>query len=70
MPYTPPRETLVTVASRLIFKALVARMVLPHPCVAFHPCMCGLREGAAALIGYDVSGGCCRDGHKRGGDRD
>jgi hypothetical protein len=49
----PPRETLATVASRPISEALAV----------FHPCMCGLRGGAAAvavtLIGYDDRGGCC-----------
>jgi hypothetical protein len=30
----------------------------------FHPCTCGLRGGAAALIGYDDRGDCCRDDHK------
>jgi hypothetical protein len=32
-------------------------VVLAHPHVVFHPCMCGLRRGivavATALIGYD-----------------
>jgi hypothetical protein len=53
MLYTPPRETLVVAASRLNSEALATRVVLAHPRVTFHPCMCGLCGGAAVLIGYD-----------------
>jgi hypothetical protein len=59
----PPRETLTTAASRPISEALAARVVLAHPCTAFHPCTCGLYGGVAAvaavLIGYDDRWGCC-----------
>jgi hypothetical protein len=48
-----PTETLAVVASRPNSEALAARVVLAHPCVAFHPYTCGLRGDAAALIGYD-----------------
>jgi hypothetical protein len=55
--YTPPHETLAAASSRPNSKALVARVVLAHLHVAFHPCMCGLHGGtnavAAVLIGYD-----------------
>jgi hypothetical protein len=53
----PPRETLAAASSWPNSKAQAACMVLAHPRVAFHPCMCGLRRGpavvAVALIGYD-----------------
>jgi hypothetical protein len=49
MPYTAPRETLAAAAFLPIFKALVAHVVLAHPCVAFHPCTCGLCGGAVAV---------------------
>jgi hypothetical protein len=56
-PYTPPRETLPTTSSRPNSEALATCVVLAHLRAAFHPCMCGLRIGAAAvaaaLIGYD-----------------
>jgi hypothetical protein len=43
-------------SSQLNPETLVAREVLAHPCVVFHPCACGLCRGAAegvvALIGY------------------
>jgi hypothetical protein len=52
-----PCETLAIASSRPNSEALAACMVLAHPRAAFHPCMCGLRRGAAAvataLIGYD-----------------
>jgi hypothetical protein len=67
--YRPPRETLVATSSRSnSSKALAVRVVLAHPCAAFHPCMCGLRGFvavvAAVLIGYDGRGGYCRDEHE------
>jgi hypothetical protein len=53
----PPHETLLTASSRTNSEALAACVVLAHPCVAFHPCTCGLRRGvvvvAAPLIGYE-----------------
>jgi hypothetical protein len=53
----PPRETLAVASSRTNSKALVARIVLAHPRIVFHPYTCGLRRGtdavAAALIGYN-----------------
>jgi hypothetical protein len=49
-PYTPPRETLVVTSSRPNSEALAECMVLAHPHVAFHPCMCGLHRGAAAVV--------------------
>jgi hypothetical protein len=52
-PYTPPREILVATSSWSNFEALAMCVVLPHSCVAFHPCTCGLRRGADVLIGYD-----------------
>jgi hypothetical protein len=55
-PYTPPCETLVVISS-WPNPILVAREVLAYQCVAFHPCMWGLRGGttavAAVLISYD-----------------
>jgi hypothetical protein len=55
--YTSPRETLAAAYSRPNSEALAERVVLAHSCVAFHPYMCELYEGAvvvdAALIGYD-----------------
>jgi hypothetical protein len=59
MPYTPPRETLAATAFRLISEALATRVVLAHTRAAFHPYMCGLHGGDAALIGYDNQRGCC-----------
>jgi hypothetical protein len=54
---TEPCETLAATSSRLNSKALATLVVLAHPRVAFHQCMCELRRGAAAvavaLIGYD-----------------
>jgi hypothetical protein len=45
-------------SSQLNPETLVAREVLAHPRVVFHPCMCGLCGGAAAvaatLISYNV----------------
>jgi hypothetical protein len=69
MLYTLPRETLVVVAaSQSNPEALAVRVVLAQSRTAFHPCMCGLRGGAAmfaaALIDYDDHGGWCRDDHK------
>jgi hypothetical protein len=53
----PPRKILI-VASRPNSEALVVRVVLAHPRVAFYPCTCGLSGGAAtiavALISYNV----------------
>jgi hypothetical protein len=53
----PPRETLAATSSRSNSEALATRMVLADSHAAFHPYMCGLRRGAAAvaaaLIGYD-----------------
>jgi hypothetical protein len=53
----PLRETLAAASSRLNSEALATRVVLAHPCAAFHPCTCGLNGSvvtvAAALIGYD-----------------
>jgi hypothetical protein len=55
--YMPSRETLVAACSRSNSEALAARVMLTHPRTTFHPCMCGLCRGAAAvaaaLIGYD-----------------
>jgi hypothetical protein len=55
--YTPPRETLAVASSQLNSEGLAACVVLAHPRVVFHPCMCGLRRGtttvAAVPIGYD-----------------
>jgi hypothetical protein len=51
--YKPPRETLVVTFSQLNSEALTTCVVLAHPCAAFHPYTCGLREGAAALVRYD-----------------
>jgi hypothetical protein len=69
MPDTPPRETLAVTSSRPNSKALATRMVLAHPHVAFHPCMCGLRGGtvavAAVLIGYNVMEVTARTTKKR-----
>jgi hypothetical protein len=49
-------KSLATTSSRPNPETLVAREVLAHPCVVFHPCACGLCRGAAegvvALIGY------------------
>jgi hypothetical protein len=64
VPYTPPHETLAAAASRPISEALAAHVVLAHPHAAFHPCMCELRVGAAALIGYDDCGGSYWDDHE------
>jgi hypothetical protein len=60
-PYTPPREILVATSSWSNFEALAMCVVLPHPCVAFHPCTCGLRRGADRLR---QRGGCCRDDYE------
>jgi hypothetical protein len=49
MPYTAPHETLAAAAFLLIFKALVAHVVLAHSRVAFHPCTRGLCGGAVAV---------------------
>jgi hypothetical protein len=54
----PPRETLTTAGSRPNSEALAACAVLTHPRAVFHSCMCELRRGAAALIGY------CQDDHE------
>jgi hypothetical protein len=55
--YTPPRETLPTAASRANSEGLATHLVLIYSRMTFHPCTCGLREGAAAvaaaLISYD-----------------
>jgi hypothetical protein len=63
----PPRETLAA-ASRPNPEALAVRVVIAHPRVVFHPCMCGLcgcvAAVTAALIGYDDRGGCCYNDHK------
>jgi hypothetical protein len=45
----PPHETLVVASSRPNSEALVARVVLAHPCVTFHLYTCGLREDAIAV---------------------
>jgi hypothetical protein len=66
--YTPSRETLAATTSRPNPEALDAHVVLAHPHAVFHPCMCGLRGGAAAvaavLITYDNHGGFCWDDHE------
>jgi hypothetical protein len=53
----PQCETLAATSSRLNSESLVARVVLAHPCAAFHPCTCGLRRDVVAvtvaLIGCD-----------------
>jgi hypothetical protein len=69
MLYTLPRETLVVAAaSQSNPEALAVRVVLAQSHTSFHPCMCGLRGGAAmfaaVLIDYDDYGGCCHDDHK------
>jgi hypothetical protein len=58
--YTPTChhvKTLAATSSWLDPKTLATCEVLAHPHAAFHPYMCGLRRGAAAvaaaLIGYD-----------------
>jgi hypothetical protein len=52
-----PHETLVATSSRLNFEAIAVRVVLAHPCAAFHLYMCGLYGGATVvavvLISYD-----------------
>jgi hypothetical protein len=52
---TPTHHHLITLAatsSRPNLETLVAHEVLTHQRAAFHPYTCGLRGGAAALIGY------------------
>jgi hypothetical protein len=43
--------TLATTSSQPNPDTLVVWKVLAHPRAAFHPCTCGLRGGATALIG-------------------
>jgi hypothetical protein len=68
--YTSPCETLATTSSRRNYEALAARVVLAHPRVTFHPCMCGRRgvtaAVAAALIGYDDVEDAARTTMRRG----
>jgi hypothetical protein len=70
MPTSHHMTTLATTSSRPNPKTLAAREVLAHPRAMFHPCMCGLCGGAAAvaaaLIGYDDVGLMPR--RPRGGD--
>jgi hypothetical protein len=47
---TPPRETLAAASCRSNSEAQATRVVLAHPRAAFHPCMCGLRRGVAAIV--------------------
>jgi hypothetical protein len=50
-------KTLAATSSRPNSEALAAHVVIAHPRMAFRPCTCELRRGAAAvaaaLIGYD-----------------
>jgi hypothetical protein len=48
--YMSPHETLAAAASRPNSEALVARVVLAHPRMVFHPCTCALRGGAVAIV--------------------
>jgi hypothetical protein len=73
MIYTPTHhhvKTLAATSSRPNPKILVAREVLAHPHVMFHPCTCGICGDATvvaiALIGYD--GARSRLERGRGGD--
>jgi hypothetical protein len=70
--YTPPChhvKTLATTSYRPNLKTLVAQEVLAHPCISFHPCMCGLRGGAATVAAMLINDGDVRSllGHEHGG---
>jgi hypothetical protein len=50
-----PRETLATSSSRRNSEALATHVVLAHPSMVFHLCMCGLRRGTTMVVATLIS---------------
>jgi hypothetical protein len=55
--YMSPRETLAAATSRPNSKAQATHVALAHPCVVFHPCMCGFHGGTTTVAVVLINSG-------------